>query len=160
MKTKLKLAALAILLGTTTIAAAQTSTRAQAFADQLKQMQALSAQSDTYVFHPAPVLHRNGDDPVARQSFGNRFADLQAESSNSAEWTPGQEPTLTAAANDPARGESFASKFAQMQAASSNSGEWAFHPGANVPGSETNNTLVAGKTTGKTGLGRMNLTWK
>jgi hypothetical protein len=144
MKTRLKLVAAALMLGYATFSAAQTPTRAQSFSDQFKQMQSLSAQSDTYVFHTPAPTRRAADDPVGKESFANRIADLQAESSNSEQWTPEQQPTLTAVADDPTGKPAFSQTFAQLQAASSNSGEWAYPPGANVPADEANSTLVAG----------------
>ena len=146
MSSKLKVAALAVLLGTATVAAAQTSSKAQDFASQVQQYQALSG-TGTYTFRAAPTLSRTPQDPVANEAFSQRFADMQAASSNSSEWQETQ-PTLTAKAADPEGKEPFVQRFAEMQAASSNSGEWAFHPGANVPADEAKSTLVAGKPIG------------
>src|SRR5437870_1767436 len=77
MKTKLKFVAVAVLLGTATVAtaqtpsraptfgavaaadstAAQTPSRAQTFADQLQQYQNISSTTaGTYTFHPAPTF--------------------------------------------------------------------------------------------------------
>jgi len=150
MNTKLKVVTLALLLGTATVAAAETpatqaSSRAQAFADQLQQFQNLSSTAaGTYTFHPAPTLGYKPQDPVGNESFGQRFADMQAASSNSSEWQETQ-PTLTANAADPVGKEPFAERFAEMQAASSNSGEWSFHPGTDVPVDGANSTLVVAK---------------
>jgi hypothetical protein len=143
MSSKLKVAALAVLLGTATVAAAQSPSGAQEFAGQLQQYQALSG-TGTYTFRTAPKFSNTSQDPVGNESFSQRFADMQAASSNSSGWQETQ-PTLTAKAADPEGKEPFAQRFAEMQAASSNSGEWAFHPGANVPADEANSTLVVGK---------------
>ena len=166
MSTKLKVVALAVLLGTATVAAAQspsqvptygavavadstsaqTPSRAQTFADQLQQYQNLSSTaSGTYTFHPAPRLSNRPQDPVGNESFAQRFADMQAESSNDNDMWQETQPTFSAKAADPEGKEPFAQRFAEMQAASSNSGEWSFHPGANVPTDEANSTLVIAK---------------
>jgi len=149
MSSKLKVAVLAVVLGTATVAAAQSPSKAQAFASQLQQFQNLSSTAaGTYTFHPAPALGYKPQDPVGNESFAQRFADMQAASSNSGEWRETQ-PTLTAIAADPEGKVPFAQRFAEMQAASSNSGQWAFHPGAKVPADEANSTLVAGKPISK-----------
>jgi hypothetical protein len=144
MSSKLKVAALTVLLGTTTVAAAQSPNQAQTFAGQLQQYQALSG-TGTYTFHAAPNFNNTPQDPVANESFSQRFADMQAESSNDSGMWQETPPTLSATAADPEPKESFAQRFTEMQAASSNSGEWAFHPGANVPADESNSTLVVAK---------------
>jgi hypothetical protein len=144
MSSKLKVAALAVLLGTATVAAAQSPSRAQAFASQLQQYEALSG-TGTYTFHAAPKFSNTPQDPVGKESSAQRFADMQAESSNDSNMWQETRPTLSAKAADPEPKESFAQRFAEMQAASSNSGEWAFHPGANVPADETGSTLVVAK---------------
>ena len=82
---KLKVAALAVLLGTATVAAAQSPSEAQAFASQLQQYQALSGIG-TYTFHTAPKFSNTPQDPVGSESFSQRFADMQAASSNSSDW--------------------------------------------------------------------------
>ena len=149
MNTKLKVVTLALLLGTATVAAAeplaaQTSSRAQAFADQLQQFQNLSSTAaGTYTFHPAPTLGYKPQDPVGNESFGQRFADMQAASSNSSEWEA--QPTLTKTAADPVGKEPFADRFAEMQAASSNSGEWSVNPGTGGPIGDAKSTLVVAK---------------
>jgi len=143
---KLKFVALAVLLSTATVAAAQTPSRvptfgavaaadstaaqtpsrAQTFADQLQQYQNLSSTTaGTYTFHPAPTFSNKAQDPV----------DMWQET----------QPTFSAKAADPEGKEPFAQRFAEMQAASSNSGEWSFHPGAKVPADEANSTLVVAK---------------
>jgi hypothetical protein len=144
MSSKLKVAALAVLLGTATVAAAQSPGEAQTFANQLQQYQALSG-TGTYTFHATPKLSNAPQDPIGKESFSQRFADLQAESSNDSDMWQETPPTLSANAADPEPKESFGQRFAEMQAASSNSGEWAFHPGANVPADETNSTLVVAR---------------
>jgi hypothetical protein len=146
MSSKLKVIALAVLLGSATVAAAQSPIEAQTFASQLQQYQALSGIG-TYTFHAAPTFSNTPQDPVGNESSAQRFADMQAASSNSSDWQETQ-PTLTAKAADPEGKEPFAQRFHEMQAASSNSGEWAFHPGANVPADEANNTLVVAKPIG------------
>jgi hypothetical protein len=146
MSSKLKVVALAVMLGTATVAAAQSTSRAQAFASQFQQYQALSG-TGTYNFRAGPKFG-TAQDPVGNESFSQRFADMQAASSNSGEWRETR-PTLTAIAADPEGKEPFAQRYSEMQAASSNSGQWAFHPGANVPADEANSTLVAGKPVSK-----------
>ena len=144
MSSKLKFAALAVLLGTATIAAAQSPDEAQTFANQLQQYEALSG-TGTYTFHAAPKFSNTPQDPIGKESFSQRFADMQAESSNNSDMWQETAPTLSAKAADPEPKEPFAQRFAEMQAASSNSGEWAFQPGANVPAAETNSTLVVAR---------------
>jgi hypothetical protein len=144
MKTKLKVVALSVLLGTATVAAAQSPGEAQTFANQLQQYQALSG-TGTYKFHAAPKFSSTPQDPISKESFSQRFADMQAASSNDSDMWQETSPTLSANAADPEPKEPFAQRFAEMQAASSNSGEWAFHSGANVPADETNSTLVVAK---------------
>ena len=166
MNTKLKVVALAVLLGTATVAAAQspsqvptfgavaaadstaaqTPSRAQTFADQLQQYQNLSSTTaGTYTFHPAPRLSNRPQDPVGNESFAQRFADMQAESSNDNDMWQETQPTFSAKAADPVGKQNFAQEFAEMQALSSKSGQWSFQPGANVPADEANSTLVVAK---------------
>jgi hypothetical protein len=143
MSRKLKAVALAVLLGSATVAAAQSPSEAQTFNSQLQQYQALSG-TGTYTFYAAPKFSNTPQDPIGNESFSQRFEDMQAASSNSSDWQETQ-PTLTAKAADPEGKEPFAQRFAEMQAASSDSGEWAFHPGANVPADEAKSTLVVAK---------------
>jgi len=148
MNRHLKLATVALMLGMSTLASAQTLTRAQTFASQLQQYQNLSSTAaGTYAFHPAPVTRATAEDPVGKPSFASTIATLQAESSNSDQFE--SRPVLSAQAADPVGKETFAEKFAQLQAASSNSGEYGFAAGSNVPASEANSTLVAGKAIAK-----------
>jgi hypothetical protein len=121
MKSKLKIAAVALMLGSATVATAQTQTRAQTFADQFQQMQALASTSP-YAFDAPPVFDTRSADPVGNASSAERFAEMQAESSNSSAFEPA--PILAAQAADPASRESFAERFAEMQAESSNSGQF------------------------------------
>ena len=144
MKTKLKVVALSVLLGTATIAAAQGQSRSQTFDDQIQYWQGL-AGTGTYTFHAAPKLGSTPQDSVANESSAQRFADMQAESSNDSNMWQETRPALSAKAADPEPKEPFAQRFHEMQAASSNSGEWAYHPGANAPADETNSTLVVAK---------------
>ena len=146
MNGKLKVAALAVLLGTATVAAAQSPGQAQTFANDIQYWEGLSG-TGTYTFHTPPTLGNKAQDPVGRESFSQRFADMQAESSNDSDRWQETQPTLTAKAADPEGKEPFAQRYAEMQAASSNSGEWAFQPGTNVPGDEANSTLVVAKPT-------------
>jgi hypothetical protein len=146
MSTKLKTVAFAVLLGTATIAAAQTPGAAKTFDNEIHYWEGLSG-TGTYTFHAAPTFAGKSQDPVSKESFSQRFADLQAASSNSGEWQKTQ-PTLTAKAADPEGKEPFAQRLAELQAASSDSGEWSFRPGANVPADEANSTLVVGKPIG------------
>jgi hypothetical protein len=147
MNTKAKIAVLALLLGTSMAATAQTPSRSQTFAEQFREMQRLSTNTaSTYTNQLPPVLSNAAQDPVGNESFSRRFADMQAESSNSSNFEP--QPRLTAIAADPVGHESFAAEFARMQAASSNSGEFGFHPGADVPASLANNTNVQGRSPG------------
>ena len=124
MKTSfIKVIAGTLLLGTATLAAAQTPSRAQAFASQFAQMQSLSGNTaSTYAYKTPPALHAQADDPASKPSFGENFATLQAESSNSSEFEAA--PTLTARAADPIGHASFSETYDRMQAASSNSGEF------------------------------------
>jgi hypothetical protein len=147
MKTKLKVVALAVLLGTATVAAAQSPGEAQTFADQIQYWQGLSGIG-TYTFHSPPTFSNKPQDPVGNESFAQRFGDMQAESSNDSDMWQETQPTFSAKAADPEPKESFAQRFGEMQAASSNSGEWAFHPGTNVPADEANSTLVVAKPIG------------
>ena len=118
----LRATAAALLLGTATLAAAQT--RADSFADQFKQMQSLQSFG-TYTFKPAPALNVQPTDPVGRQTFADAFAQMQAQSSNSGEWKqPDAEVSASYASADPVGREAFSDMFSRMQAASSNSGEW------------------------------------
>jgi hypothetical protein len=144
MSSKLKVAALAVFLGTATVAAAQSPGEPQTFANQLQQYQALSG-TGTYTFHAAPKFSNTPQDPVGNESFSLRFADMQAASSNDSDMYQETPPTLSTRAADPEPKEPFAQRFAEMQAASSNSGEWAFHSGGNVPADETNSTLVVAR---------------
>jgi len=147
MNGKLKVAALAVLLGTATVAAAQSPGQAQTFANDIQYWEGLSG-TGTYTFHTAPTLGTKPQDPVGNESFTHRFDDMQAVSSNDSNMWQETQPTLTAKAADPEGKEPFARRFAEMQAASSNSGEWAFHPGANVQANEANSTLVVAKPIG------------
>ena len=110
-----------LLVGTATFAAAQAPTRAQAFASQMAQMQALSG-TGTYTFHSSPVLSAKAADPVVKEPFGQKVAELQAASSNSSAFEAA--PVLSARAADPVGHESFAETFDRMQASSSSSGEF------------------------------------
>jgi hypothetical protein len=123
-----KVIAGALLLSTTTLAGAQQSlSRAQAFAAQFKEWQALTG-STASTFKPRPILRAEPDDPVGHESFAERFASLQAQSSNSAQFQ--STPTFTAQAADAVGHPSFAEYFAQMQAASSNGGVFRSPAGA------------------------------
>jgi hypothetical protein len=129
MRSKLKIVAFSLMFGTAAVAAAQTPTRADAFAAQLREMQALSSTSP-YAFKPAPALSTRPDDPVGNESFADRERDMQALSSTSTYAFQTHQPTLPRQAADPEGKESFAQRFAEMQAESSNSGEFGV-PGAN-----------------------------
>jgi len=145
--TKLKAVAFAVLLGTATIAAAQTQGAAKTFDNEIHYWQGLSG-TGTYTFQAAPTFAGSSQDPVGKESFSQRFADLQAASSNSGEWQQTQ-PTFTAKAADPQGKEPFAQQFAELQAASSDSGEWSFGPGANEPADEAKSMLVVAKPVGR-----------
>lgn len=67
MRSKPKIAAVTLMLGTAAAAAAQNPTRAEAFASQFQQMQALSSTS-SYAFKPAPTLATTSDAPVRNES--------------------------------------------------------------------------------------------
>ena len=143
MSSKLRIVAVALLLGTATVAAAQDKIGARTFASQLQQYQDLSATAaGTYTFHTAPTLRDKPQDPVGGEPFIQRFADLQAESSNDSNMWQKTQPTFSLKAADPEPRESFAQRFAEMQAVSSNSGEWGFHPSADAPAYAANSTLV------------------
>jgi hypothetical protein len=146
MSTKLKVAALVTLLGTATVAAAQSSSEAQNFTDQFQQLQALTS-TGTYTFHPAPSLGNSAQDPVGNEAVAQRFADMQAKSSNDIGMWQETRPTLTATAADPEGREPFAQRFLAMEAASSNSGKWT-NPAANGLTGEASGTLAVANPIG------------
>src|SRR5437868_5542927 len=119
MKTKLKVIALSVLLGTATVAAAQdpstpTPGRAQTFADQIQYWQGLSGIG-TYTFHSPPRFSNKPQDPVGNESSAQRFADMQAESSNDSDMWQETQPTLSAKAADPEPKESFGNDFTRCR---------------------------------------------
>jgi hypothetical protein len=131
MNKTLKLAIGAVLVGAATLASAQTQSRAQAFADQFKQMQSLQSVG-TYTFKPAPTVRNKPDDPVQGQSFSDTFAQMQSlQDTGTNTFKPAS--VLSARAADPVGKESFADTFARMQAESSNSGEFKLPPGHDAP---------------------------
>jgi hypothetical protein len=114
----------ALLLGTATLAVVQT--RAESFADQLKQMQSLQSVG-TYTFKLAPKLNSQPTNPVGGQSFADTFSGMQASSSNSGQWNlPARQSASTYASQsaDSVGKEPSATMFSRMQAASSNSDQW------------------------------------
>jgi hypothetical protein len=131
----------ALLLGTATLAIAQT--RAESFADQLKQMQTLQSFG-TYTFKPAPIVGNNPMHPIGNQSFADMFSDMQALSSNSGEWNQENFTTLANKPADPVGRESFSTMFSRMQAESSNSDEWKRPPSEGAPAYATADTAVIG----------------
>jgi len=131
MNKSFKLAVGAVLIGAATLASAQTQSRAQAFADQFKQMQSLQ-DTGTYTFKASPMLKNAPDDPVQAQSFADRFAQLQSLQ-DTGTYTFKAAPVLNAQAADPVGRESFADTFARMQAESSNSGEYKLPPSYSTP---------------------------
>ena len=139
-----KVTTAALLLGTATIAVAQT--RAESFADQFRQMQLLQAVG-TYTFKPTPALNGRPTDPVRGQSFADNFAAMQASSSNSDQWNPESEraPAYARAAADPVARGSFDGAFAEMQAASSNSDAWKLAPGDGAPAYATASTTTVAR---------------
>ena len=147
MNKTLKLAIGAVLVGAATLASAQTQSRAQAFADQFRQMQSL--QSDgTYTFKPAPTLRSWPDDAVQGQSFSDEFGRMQSlEGTGTYTFEPAL--LLSARAADPVGKESFADTFARMQAESSNSGEFKLPPGRDTPASATVDSVNVAKPASK-----------
>jgi len=129
MKKIVKVAVIAAMLGTAQLAAAQTPTGSQGFADSFSYMQSLSSPAPTY--HAQPTLSAKPDDPIQDRSFAETFARMQALSSNSGEFK--QAPVISAQAADPVGEESFADRFALMQAESSKSGEFKFPVSADEP---------------------------
>jgi hypothetical protein len=114
----------ALLLGTATLAVAQT--REQSFADQLKQMQSLQAMG-TYTYKPTPILSSKPTDPIGKQSFADTFSGMQAASSNSGQWNPPARQsgsTYASESADPVGKESSSSMLSRMQTESSNSDQW------------------------------------
>jgi hypothetical protein len=135
----LKTTIAALLVGSATLAVAQT--RSESFADQLKQMQTLQSFG-TYTFKPAPTVGNKPTYPIGNQSFDDMFSDMQALSSNSGEW---DRENVTALASPPADSvgkESFSAMFSRMQAESSNSDEWKRPPGEGAPAYATADTAV------------------
>jgi hypothetical protein len=141
MKRAVKLAIFAVSLGATQLAAAQTPTPAQRFAEYLKQnvagnMNGVSNASKANILGTKPKFGSESQDPVNGRTFGDAFTQMQGDSSNSGEFRQ-QAPALTAQAADPVRREPFKDTFARMQAESSNSGEF------KLP-ADASNTAVAG----------------
>jgi hypothetical protein len=81
MKSMLKAASIAVLLGAATTGMAQPSTGAEVFAAQIAQYQALSGTGQAWQ-EPAATTGAP-DDPVGNGSFAERFAEMQAASSRS-----------------------------------------------------------------------------
>ena len=141
MKYKLKIVAIALMLGTT-VATAQTPTQAQLFIDWYRQMQ--SVETANPYAHAPPVFRDTADAPIGHESFAERFASLQLASANSPMPLFEAPPRPTTVAADPVGNESFAERFREMQAAASDSGQFGFHPGSNDLASESPTSLVVG----------------
>ncbi len=137
----------ALLVGTATLASAQTQSQAQSFADQFRQMQSLQSFG-TYTFKPAPVLKSTADNPIVSRSFGDTFAQMQAQE-DTGTYTFEPAPVLSARAADSVVGESFAETFARMQAASSNSGEFKLPAGPDTPAFATTDSVIVAKPVSK-----------
>lgn len=151
----LRVTTAALFLGAATAAAAQT--RADAFADQLRQMELLQSVG-TYTFKPTPTLGSNATDPVVRESFADNFAAMQAQSSNSDQWQPESDrnATYASAPADPVDRGRFGGTFALMQAASSNSDAWKLPAAEGAPAYATaNETTIAREATAPTFVQRI-----
>jgi hypothetical protein len=129
VKRTLKIAALVLTLGTTTLAAAATTDQVERFADRHRQMQALSSGAPTYANRTQRAASSASREALVRETFDERFARLQDESSNSSGFEASSMPTARVVKER----ESFASVFARLQAASSNSGEYGLRPDADEP---------------------------
>ena len=142
MKCTLKIATVALMLGTT-VAAAQTPTQAQPFVERYRQMQSL-VTFNPYLKPTPPVFRDIADAPFGHKSFAERFASMQQASANSPVpvFEAPSRPAIVAA--DPVGNESFAERFREMQAAASNSGQFGFRSGSNELASESPTSLVAG----------------
>jgi hypothetical protein len=147
MNNTLKLAIGAVLIGAATLASAQTQSRAQLFAEQFKQMQALQ-DTGTNTFKPAPTFRNKPDDPVQGRSFSDAFAQMQALQ-DTGTYTFKPASVLSARAADPVGKESFADTFARMQAASSNSGEFKLPPRPDTPAFATVDSVNVAKPASK-----------
>jgi hypothetical protein len=119
MKRNLKIAALILMAGATTLASAQTPDRADRFADTYRQMQSQSSWAPAYANRTRAVSSASRD-ALPRESFEDRLARMQEESSNSAGFDPSSMLTARAARER----EPFAVTFARMQVLSSNSGDY------------------------------------
>jgi hypothetical protein len=133
MNRTLKATITAVLLGTATLAVAQSP--AESFADYIRRSQALVGPH----FKPRPAFRDTADAPIGSASFDERFAAMQRDSGYSFVDPPRRTSTQAA---QPIGNESFSERFQQMQAASSNSGQWGFQPGSNELASEANSTLT------------------
>jgi hypothetical protein len=145
MKSKIEIAAVALLLGTATAAAAQAPARTQRFTEQFAQMQALSS-TNTYAFKPAVVVADGPRAPLGNVSFADREREFQAlSSSNPYALEPVQRAAGAPAPRVALAREPFARTFAGMQAVASNSGAYALPADSNAPAYEANTTLVTGR---------------
>jgi hypothetical protein len=120
MKRNLKIAALILMAGATTLASAQTPDRADRFADTYRQMQSQSSGAPAYANRTHAAVSSASRDALARESFEDRLARMQEDSSNSAGFDASSMLTARAARER----ESFAVTFARMQVVSSNSGDY------------------------------------
>jgi hypothetical protein len=148
----LRATAAAALLAIGTLAAAQTPTREQMFAEYVKQMVGANISSannewKANVLGTKPQFKNTADNPVTGRSFSDAFAQMQADSSNS-EFMRGA-PVLTAQPADPVVKESFASTFSRMQAASSNSDEWKLPATEGGPAYATASNMTLASESGK-----------
>jgi hypothetical protein len=136
----------ALVLGTATVAGAQTS--AQAFADQFKTMQSLSTSS-TYTYNAAPRFSTAPSAPLVDRAFAETFRQMQASSANSSEWYRTETREYSTIAADPVRKEPFGDMFSRMQAGSSNSDQWKLEPHEHAPAYATRATTTVASATGK-----------
>jgi len=120
MKRNVKIAALILMVGATTLASAQTPDRADRFADKYRQMQAQSSWAPTYANKRQAAVSSSPRETLARESFEERLARMQDESSNSSGFDASSMLTARAARER----EPFALTFARMQVVSSNSGDY------------------------------------
>ena len=146
MTSKLKIAAVALMLGAaTTTAAGQTPTPEHPFVERFRQMQLLV--NGNAGLKPKPVFRDTADAPIGNASFTERFAAMQRDSAGSSVFEDHRTPIAEASA-DPIGNESFSERFREMQALSSDSGAFGVQPGSSALAKEPNSTLVVAKPPG------------
>jgi hypothetical protein len=114
----LKILAASALVGAATLAFAQTTSRTETFAMRFKELQALSANSASSAYAPAPTFRNEPDAPGnPNATLADTFADLQSRVTS----VPYRKPYVSAQPADPIEHSSLAESFARLQALSSNS---------------------------------------